>query len=186
MFSLCKYLNARFFKLVIGVFKYCGVTFACVNVTPQYLHMPVSVSQLHNYLHLFCFYDLISYIQQANYVFLRHVSTKLHLYKRLIHMNNPHSTCYHSTAACPINIPNYIRCMMCVQYCIIIIYVFLIITFYLYINFCVENTFNSFREMKRAFKSGNQKELKPIQIDLRRQIRDGKDTQRRKMKGELQ
>ncbi|KAI3369406.1 hypothetical protein L3Q82_007480 [Scortum barcoo] len=76
----------------------------------------------------------------------------------------------------------------------------------LHINFCVENTVptrtvRSFsnskpwitpdikallKEKRRAFVSGNKEELKPVQRELRRMIRKGKDCYRRKMEHQLQ
>ncbi|TWW56179.1 RNA-directed DNA polymerase from mobile element jockey [Takifugu flavidus] len=50
-----------------------------------------------------------------------------------------------------------------------------------YINFCVENT-----EKKRAFVSGDKEELKTLQRELRRKIRQEKDNYRRKMENQLQ
>ncbi|KAI3366540.1 hypothetical protein L3Q82_000672 [Scortum barcoo] len=75
-----------------------------------------------------------------------------------------------------------------------------------YINFCVENTVptrtvRSFsnskpwitpdikallKEKRRAFVSGNKEELKSVQRELRRMIRKGKNSYRRKMEHQLQ
>nr|XP_057907087.1 uncharacterized protein LOC131104187 [Doryrhamphus excisus] len=75
-----------------------------------------------------------------------------------------------------------------------------------YINFCVENTVPTrtvrcfsnnkpwinpdikalLKEKKRVFKSGNREELKAVQKELRRKIREGKDCYRKKMEEQLQ
>ncbi|XP_076828120.1 uncharacterized protein LOC143474522 [Brachyhypopomus gauderio] len=75
-----------------------------------------------------------------------------------------------------------------------------------YVNFCVENTvptrsvrcfsnnkpwINSdiktlLKEKKRVFRSGHKEEMKSVQTDLRRKIREGKTIYRRKMEDQLQ
>ncbi|XP_073727635.1 uncharacterized protein [Misgurnus anguillicaudatus] len=75
-----------------------------------------------------------------------------------------------------------------------------------YINFCVENTVPSrtvrcfsnnkpwinpdiktlLKEKKRIFKSGNKEDLRNVQRELRRKIREGKACYRRKMEDQLQ
>ncbi|KAI5095921.1 hypothetical protein C0J45_14351 [Silurus meridionalis] len=75
-----------------------------------------------------------------------------------------------------------------------------------YINFCVENTVPTrtvrcfpnnkpwinpdiktlLKEKKRVFKSGNKEELKTVQRELRKKIREGKACYRRKMEEQLQ
>ena len=75
-----------------------------------------------------------------------------------------------------------------------------------YINFCVENTVPTrtvrcfsnnkpwinpeikvlLKEEKRAFKSGDKEELKAVQRELRREIREGRCSYRRKMEDQLQ
>ncbi|XP_013889486.1 RNA-directed DNA polymerase from mobile element jockey, partial [Austrofundulus limnaeus] len=75
-----------------------------------------------------------------------------------------------------------------------------------YVNFCVENTVPTrtvrcfsnnkpwinpdikalLKEKKRAFGSGNKEEMKAVQRELRRKIRDGKESYRKKMEVQLQ
>ena len=75
-----------------------------------------------------------------------------------------------------------------------------------YVNFCVENTVPTktircfsnnkpwinpdikalLKEKKRAFKSGDKEEMRSVQRELRRKIREGKASYRRKMEAQLQ